>query len=189
MNILEQENQNIRLACERKDQIIDELQDRLDVITEQVLEPIAAAALEKINSRVADRLRRVKGQAGFFVPNGIPGNPFEALCVLYREYRLENMEDAGLFIRKLRAALNEEFEKLSEAEKIALDEQSLYDMAHTEYKPYLDINPGLIMPQYLFAEFEQYLHDFTSDRIEKAYLKWIGSDWGPELGGVPEMEF
>ena len=126
---------------------------------------IAGEALGKINSRVADRLRRAKGQAGDFVPNGIPGNPFEALCVLYREYRLDDVEDAGIFIGKLKAALQEEYERLSAAERAAVAGVDLYQ------------------------RFEQYLRDHESDRIRTAYEKWLEPDWGPLPGKVPDMKF
>ena len=126
---------------------------------------IAGEALRKINFRVADRLRRVKGQAGDFVPNGIPGNPFEALCVLYREYRLDDVEDAGGFIGKLKAALQEEYERLSAAERVAVDGIDLY------------------------RRFEQYLREYDSDQIRAAYEKWLEPDWGPLPGKVPEMDF
>lgn len=126
---------------------------------------IADEALGKINFRVADRLRRAKGQAGDFVPNGIPGNPFEALCVLYREYRLDDVEDAGGFIGKLKAALQEEYERLSAAERAAVAGVDLYQ------------------------RFEQYLRDHESDRIRAAYEKWLEPDWGPLPGKVPEMDF
>ena len=155
--------------------------DRINVTTE------TESALEGILQRTAARLRQLKGHSGDFIGNGIPANAFEALCVLYREYRLEDLENAGPFIRKLKQVLNEEFEKLPAAEKNALNKQALYDIEHTEYKPYLSgLFYGAIMPQYLFAEFEQYLYDFTSDRIQAAYYKWIESDWGPQPCAGPE---
>lgn len=148
---------------------------------------IAERALGKINRRMEDRLRRMKGHSWNFVATGIPANAFEAMCVLYREYRLEDLEDAGRFIRKLKLALQEEYEKLSDVEKTALDEKRSDDEQHTEYKPYLDYVYGEdIMVQYLFSEFEQYIHDFESDRIRAAYGKWLGADWGPLPGSVPE---
>lgn len=123
----------------------------------------AELAMEKISQRTAARLREVKGHSGDFIGNSIAANAFEALCVLYKEYRLDDVPDAGPFILKLKQVLNEEYEKLPTAEKNALCGRNLY------------------------SAFEQYLCDFTSNRIQAAYQKWVGCDWGPQLGTVSDV--
>ena len=161
-----------------------ELREAMHEITRYVLLPMVEETVRKINKSLALRLRKLKKDAGSLIGNNVPQNVFEALCVLHREVHLYDVPLSGPLVDKLRHALSEEYQKLTRAEKIALSNVAMYECDNNSFDVFADQS---LEEGYLYWKFEEYLANYSSKRIERAYGKWLDNDRGP-MPGEPPMD-